>query len=79
MDARRSLPEFDGDRRLARMVDDTLDRARAAGTVGASVTRDEVLLGLRMVYGVAATAPDMERARADVGRARGWLLTDWAT
>ena len=78
VDARRSLSDFDGDRRLARMVDDTLDRARAAGAVRASITRDDVLLGLRMVYGVAATAPDLARARSDVRGARDWLLSDWA-
>ncbi len=77
VDARRNLPEFDGDRRLARMVDDTLGRAQSAGAVRSTVTRDEVLLGLRMVYGVAATAPDVQQARTDVERARRWLLSEW--
>ncbi|WP_309136442.1 TetR/AcrR family transcriptional regulator [Nocardioides campestrisoli] len=77
VDARRSLPTYDGDERLRRLLERALATSQAAGAVTPELTADDVLLAVRMVYGVVATAPDAESARLGVAQARR-LLGDWA-
>lgn len=75
IDARRSLPDYDGDRRLRTLVDTALAASHAAGTVDRSVTTDTALLAWRMCFGVVTTAldDDTEPVRAAVDRARALL------
>lgn len=69
VDARRSIPDYGGDRRLRALVEEPLRRAREAGLVDAGLTPDDVLLAQRMVHGVAVTALDRDSARTAVERA----------
>jgi len=74
VDARGRLAAYDGTQRLRELLTEPLDAAREAGLVPASLTVDEVLLTLRMVYGVVTTSP-ADRVREHVGgslRLVGW-------
>lgn len=66
VDARRSLPDYDGGRRLRGLVETSLPRAQHAGLVAARVTTEDVLLAVRMAYGVVATTEGDEDVRAVV-------------
>lgn len=68
VDARRTAPDYDGGRRLRALVERTLPRARDAGLVRASVRVEDVLLAVRMAYGVVVTAEGDEDVRAAVDR-----------
>lgn len=66
-DARQSRVEYDGSRRLRELLDDPLRRAIRARLVPTDVTVQEVLLSIRMAYGIVCTAeaettPDELRA-----------------
>lgn len=66
-DARRSRAEYDGARRLRELLADPLRRAIDAGLVPSDVTVEEVMLSIRMAYGIVCTAeaettPDELRA-----------------
>ncbi|GIG25909.1 TetR/AcrR family transcriptional regulator [Cellulomonas denverensis] len=61
IDARRTLPGYEGDRRLAGLVARTLPAALAAGLVPDRLGVPEVMLVLRMVVGVVVTAADDPR------------------
>jgi AcrR family transcriptional regulator len=69
VDARRSLPDYAGGRRLQVLIEATLPRAQAAGLMSAQVTVDDVLLGHRMIYGVIATAAQSADVEPAVTRA----------
>lgn len=71
VDARRSLPDYDGRDRLRRYVEVTLARSQAAGVVNAALTVDDVLLAWRMAFGVVVTATDPAGLRPLVDRALG--------
>lgn len=67
----RAVPEgSDADVRLLRCVEATLPEARRAGVVAADLEVDGVLMAWRMAFGIAATAPDVEAARADLAAVR---------
>lgn len=71
-DARRSQPDYDGIVRLRAILTGPLQRAVAAGRIPADVTVDEVVLGIRMAYGIVRTAEDgttAEELRATIGTA----------
>lgn len=77
VDARRSLPDYDGDARLSRLIETALEPARSAGTVDGEVGAAEVQLALRMVHGLVVTSSEPARARDAVRRGLA-LLPDWA-
>lgn len=66
VDARRSLPDYDGGRRLRALVDATLPRAQAAGRVAPHLGTADVLLAVRMAYGIVATSEGDEDVRTVV-------------
>lgn len=70
VDARRSLPDYEGGRRLRDLVEPLLVRARDAGLVDPSLGIEDLGLLLRASYGLVATADDVEGARAAVT----WLM-----
>ncbi|MBL7253474.1 TetR/AcrR family transcriptional regulator [Paractinoplanes lichenicola] len=72
VDARRSLPDYTGGRRLQAVLEATLPRAQQAGLVGPAVTVDDVLLVHRMIYGVVVTEIEPEKVQAAVQRALRW-------
>ncbi|MDT0328429.1 TetR/AcrR family transcriptional regulator [Nocardiopsis lambiniae] len=76
VDARRALPDYDGPRRLAALLEEPLRRAREAGSAPATADPRDVLTAVRMVYGVTVTEPDRDHTRAAVERALG-LLPRW--
>lgn len=76
LDARQSLPDYDGEARLRRLVTQALKRAQEAGLVAPEVTADDVLLAQRMAYGVVTTAGDGEPVEDAVRRAMA-LLDPW--
>jgi AcrR family transcriptional regulator len=63
------LPEWSGAERLERVLAGPLGLARAAGLVDDRLTPDDVLLLLRLLYGVVVTAPDRTTARDSLVRA----------
>jgi AcrR family transcriptional regulator len=69
VDARRSLPDYSGGRRLQAAVAVTLPRAQAAGLMDARITVDDVLLAHRMIYGVVVTEVEPAGVAAAVERA----------
>lgn len=68
VDARRTQEDYDGGRRLRRMLEPLLDRAHRAGTVPATLSLDDIVLVQRMVFGVVVTAIDDAEARTSVDR-----------
>lgn len=58
IDARRSRPDYDGMRRLIALLAEPLHLAAEARTIPADVTVDEVVLAVRMAYGIVRTAED---------------------
>ena len=66
VDARRSMPDYDGAHRLRVLVEETLPRAQEAGLVAAGVTTADVLLAVRMAYGIVVTTDSDEDVRAVV-------------
>ena len=75
--ARGVLGDYDGEQRLQKLLSGPLQRARDGRRVGAHLTEEDVALGLRMIYGVAATArEDAERAAA-VRRAQRIVTATW--
>jgi AcrR family transcriptional regulator len=69
IEARRDLPDYDGQDRLLGLVERVLPAARAAGRVDDGLTPADVALAWRMVLGVVVTAPDPRTVRAAVDRA----------
>ncbi|MGY1846742.1 TetR/AcrR family transcriptional regulator [Blastococcus sp. SYSU DS1021] len=78
VDARRNLPEYDGAERLLGLVEATLRPARDAGVAPPEVTADDVLLALRMTFGVVMTAATPDAVRPAVDRALALLDPPWA-
>lgn len=68
VDARRIRPDHDGRSRLAGLLSPALDRAQEAGLAPSHLTIDDVMLSVRMVYGVVVTADGASEARRDVDR-----------
>lgn len=66
---RVELADYDGDRRLAHLLQEPLDLARAAGRVRADLSVEDVLTTQRMAFGVATTSLGEETARERVERA----------
>ena len=64
VDARRSMPDYDGGHRLRVLVEETLPRAQRAGLVAPALTTADVLLAVRMAYGIVATSEGGEDVRA---------------
>jgi AcrR family transcriptional regulator len=69
LDARRNLPAYDGDARLLALVDASLHRAQQAGLTDPALTPDDVLVTLRMAFGIVVTTAEPAGARAAVDRA----------
>lgn len=57
-DARRSGSDYDGAQRLRALLAGPLDRAIKAGRIAPDVTTDEIMLAIRMAYGIVRTADD---------------------
>lgn len=68
IDARRNLPEYDGERRLKRTFAKSLKRAQAAGLLSGALKVDDVLLAQRAVLGLVLTSPDPTRVRREATR-----------
>lgn len=73
VDARRSIPDYDGSQRLLALIEATLPRAQAAGLVDAELAPPDVLLAHRMVYGVVVTATEPGQIKDAVDRALALL------
>lgn len=73
VDARRSNPAYDGGDRLLALTGPPLDRARDAGLVAAGLTASDVMVALRMAFGVVVTATGPEPVRDTVDRALALL------
>lgn len=73
VDARRTIPDYDGSKRLRALVEATLPRAQAAGLVDAQLTPPDVLLAHRMVYGVVVTATEESQVKETVDQALALL------
>jgi AcrR family transcriptional regulator len=69
VDARRTVPEYEGSDRIRRLVESTLRRAQQAGRVDEDLTVDDVMLAWRMAFGVVVTATDAADLRSLVDRA----------
>ena len=69
VDARRTLPAYDGDARLLQLVGTSLSRAQQAGFADLGLTPEDVLVTLRMAFGIVVTTADPADARAAVDRA----------
>lgn len=66
VDARRTMTDYTGSRRMEALVRDTLPRAQEAGLVDEHITVEDVLLAHRMIYGVIATVVDANEVGAAV-------------
>ncbi len=75
--ARGVLGDYDGEQRLRRLLSGPLQRAQADGRVAMNLTEDDVALGLRMIYGVAATARGDAERDAAVRRAQRIITATW--
>lgn len=73
VDARRTMPDYEGAGRLRALVEAALPPARAAEVVSADLTVDDVLVAHRMVYGVVLTTPDPARIPEGVEHAEHLL------
>lgn len=62
-------PDWAGDARLETVLTEPLTRAQDAGLVDPGLRPSDVLLLVRLVYGVAVTQPDREAALAETRRA----------
>lgn len=71
VDARRSDPYQEGTDRLRALIEPTLDQARAAGLIDATLTAEDVMLAQRMAYGLVVTAVDLDGIRDIIERALG--------
>lgn len=69
VDARRQAPDYDGERHLRELLDPVLTAAGAGGTAEPDLTADDVLLALRMCFGVAVTTARPDDVRPAVDRA----------
>lgn len=65
----RDRPEFDGIQTITTLLAGPLARAQEAGLVRGDVTVADLVLLVRMAYGVVVTRPDPEAARSAVLRA----------
>ncbi|MFW6090338.1 MAG: TetR/AcrR family transcriptional regulator [Actinomycetota bacterium] len=78
VDARRSIPDYDGSQRLLALIEATLPRAQAAGLVDGALSPPDVLLAHRMVYGVVVTATEPGQVQDAVDRALALLRSHTA-
>ncbi|GEL94010.1 TetR/AcrR family transcriptional regulator [Cellulomonas composti] len=63
IDARRTLPAYDGDERLRTLVGRAICAGHDTGEVDAYLTVETVLLAWRMCFGVVVTVADDDRAQ----------------
>jgi len=75
--ARAVLGDYDGEQRLRDLLAGPLQRARDSGRVSGHLTEEDVALGLRMIYGVAATARGDAERTAAVRRAQRIVTATW--
>lgn len=73
VDARRSIPEYDGERRMRGLLEAPLARAKAAGLVDPALTIEVVVLAQRMAFGIVVTAVEMTGVRKQVAEALGLM------
>ncbi|MGP7959968.1 helix-turn-helix domain-containing protein [Sanguibacter sp. A247] len=78
VEARRTLPTYDGDARLEQILARALAAAHAAGTLDRATTVADVLFAWRMVFGVVVTAPNPEAAAAEAARITVPMALRWA-
>lgn len=69
LDARRNLPDYDGERRLKRLVSKLLKRAQKAGLVSTELRAADVLAAQRLVLGLVVTSVGAAPPRKQVARA----------
>ncbi|GAA3762376.1 TetR/AcrR family transcriptional regulator [Salinactinospora qingdaonensis] len=68
VEARHSVTDYEGAKRLRALVEAPLRRARDADLVAPELTPDDVLLAQRMAYGAAVTASESGAVREAVER-----------
>jgi len=73
VEARRSIPDYDGSERMRGYLAAPLARAVAQGRVDPLLSVEDVMLAQRMVYGVVATSLHPQEARESVARALATL------
>ncbi|WP_309504669.1 MULTISPECIES: TetR/AcrR family transcriptional regulator [Nocardioides] len=69
VDQRRQHADYDGGTRMQALLSAPLERAIAAGRVDASLTTEDLLLGVAMAYGVVVTTVDADGLVDTVARA----------
>lgn len=71
VEARRTLPDYEGPERLSAVISEPLRLAQQAGRASSSMTPDDVLVGIRMAYGIVATSHDSQSAARHVHETLG--------
>lgn len=71
VEARRTLPDYDGPEQLSAVIAEPLRLAQQAGLAPSSMTPADVLVGIRMAYGIVATGTDSQSAARLVHQALG--------
>lgn len=69
IDARRNLPDYDGERRLKQLLAKALKRAQRAGLVSSELRAGDVMAVQRLVMGLVLTSTDGAKLRRQVARA----------
>lgn len=69
VDARTTVTDYDGGRRLFALIEGALTRDQAAGLVRADLTPADVMLAQRMAYGVVVTAINRDDLHQTIERA----------
>ena len=69
IDARRNLPDYDGERRLKALLAKALKRAQKAGLASPALRADDVMAVQRLVMGLVLTSTDGAKLRKQVARA----------
>lgn len=69
IDARRSIPDYDGGARLKALLGKPLKRAQRAGLISNELKVDDVLAVHRLVFGMVVSSTDNAKLRKQVARA----------
>lgn len=79
VDARRNAPDYDGATRMQELLEAALSAGRSAGTVEQGATADDVMMAVRMCFGVVVTSLHEADVRPNVLRALELLPIAFST
>lgn len=69
VDARTTVTDYDGGRRLYALIEEALTRDQAAGLIRSDLTPADVMVAQRMAYGIIVTAVNRDDLRDVIERA----------